>query len=233
MLSCSNSYARAEVNYSDSTRTAIISVAESFIGVEERTGRNDGEKIAFFLNKVGLKEHNPWCAAFLAAVYKIAGVNTTVTGWSKSCCPEDRIIYRIGEREKDIPIASSFWWSRDRGGHTGLIIEWPKSGSKFYTIEGNVNNGRKFGGVHKLVRSKNAVHLVADWVDSSSSSSSSSAPLVVDSVKQIDTKKAIIEEPPIYISETVSEITSYAEDNREDLLVLLLIIIILFRAKND
>lgn len=227
LLFCSsNVYASSKVG----PRKKTVEIAESFIGVEEATGRNDGRDIAFFLNKVGLREHNPWCAAFLAAVYQLAGVENTVTGWSKSCCPEEKVIWRRGQREVDIPSATSFWWPRERGGHTGLIVEWPKSGSKFYTIEGNVNNGRAFGGVHRLVRSKNAVHLVADWIDEETIVS---APSITDSIEVpvVDTDSLNISED-YPTSDNIQEPTeplSAQEKDIPDNVLIAIILLVLYR----
>lgn len=158
MLYSSNGYGSSKL------RTKVLNIAESYVGVEELTGRNDGKFVRHMLANVNLKEGNPWCGAFGATVYKEAGINTTMTGWSKSCCPDKNLVYKIGVFDKGILPATSFWWPRQQGGHTGIIVEWPTSGSYFYTIEGNVRNGRKFGGVHRMSRKKSAVHLVGDWI---------------------------------------------------------------------
>src|SRR5690554_6757306 len=49
-----------------SLRQQILSVARSELGVSERSGRNDGERVGQYLAYCGLGEGYEWCSAFVS-----------------------------------------------------------------------------------------------------------------------------------------------------------------------
>src|SRR5690606_17849575 len=80
--------------YSPRDRLQAIYLGE--VGVRERTGRNDGERIAEYLHYTDLGEGYAWCASFVSWVYGQAGYAEPRTAWSPSLFPSKRVIWERG-----------------------------------------------------------------------------------------------------------------------------------------
>src|SRR5690606_8681998 len=71
-------------------RGRILAIARAEIGVQERTGRNDGERIGEYLLYTGLNEGHEWCAAFVSWCFGQAGFAEPRTPWSPGLFPQKR-----------------------------------------------------------------------------------------------------------------------------------------------
>ncbi|HEY1021458.1 MAG TPA: hypothetical protein VGE06_04065, partial [Flavisolibacter sp.] len=74
-------------------RGIVQKIYTADIGIREKTGKNDGQRIEEYLSYVGLGKGNPWCAAFICWVYGKAGVVNPRSGWSPALFPESRVIW--------------------------------------------------------------------------------------------------------------------------------------------
>lgn len=140
-------------------KSAVISIAQSQIGVREATGHNDGRQVEAYLRYTGLKKGNPWCAAFVSWVFGQAGYRQPVTAWSPALFP-------AGRRTTDIKPATLFgvyFPALKRIAHCGLVAQ--KDGHWFISIEGNTNvdGSREGDGVYRKRRLVKSIHLFADW----------------------------------------------------------------------
>lgn len=107
---------------------AIVSVAQSQIGKGELWGNNRGFYVKQYLNG---RENLPWCAGFVSYCAKKAGLNIRYTLRAK-----DFIKYGKSLKEYEIRPGDLVVFSRQGGGHVGIIIEIGEL--HFATIEGNV-----------------------------------------------------------------------------------------------
>ena len=76
--------------FSPSLLHAQLRVSEIYskeIGVRERTGNNDGQRVEEYLRSCNLKKGNPWCAAFVTWTFKQAKVDAIVSAYSPSWFP--------------------------------------------------------------------------------------------------------------------------------------------------
>jgi len=81
-----------------------VQLADSFEGIKE-IGNNQG-----FSNKhyermmlnVGWWRGAPWCAFALKLIYKLAGIPSTVTGWSPTAYNKKHVIYTDGKLREPI-----------------------------------------------------------------------------------------------------------------------------------
>ena len=137
-----------------STRNRVLEVARYLVGeqITETSGRNDGVPNHLFCDGYG--EHNekpPWCAAFVAYVFNVAGAPLPGKRMALWSCTEMRRQLAMARREiaaLDDPDVGDivFYWGRrdsdpiDRRGvhHCGIVAAI--DGSKITTIEGNVSN---------------------------------------------------------------------------------------------
>jgi hypothetical protein len=58
-----------------SNSTALIDTARRYVGIKEKTGKNDGYFIEIFQKSVGIAPHAPYCAAFVS--YDLTAAHTT------------------------------------------------------------------------------------------------------------------------------------------------------------
>ena len=157
----------------------IRSIYTAEIGIREKTGKNDGQRIEEYLSYVGLGKGNPWCAAFICWVYGKAGVVNPRSGWSPALFPEARIIWSrrrgyiknplLNIKHSDaIPRRADIFgiWFQDkkRIAHCGFIDDWQEK--YVITVEGNTNESgsREGDGVYRKRRLISTVYKVARWV---------------------------------------------------------------------
>jgi len=161
-----------------SPRENLQSIYTREIGVREKTNKNDGERIAEYLNYTGLSEGYAWCAAFISWSFKQAGFPEPKTAWSPSLFPGKRIIWKRngGVQSRHIKSAGQdrtpeagdvfgiYFTDLKRIAHAGFVDEW---GDKYViTVEGNTNEGgsRDGDGVYRKRRPISSIYQVADWV---------------------------------------------------------------------
>lgn len=133
----------------------VLRIARGYDWVREVGGNNKGEVVEHILRSVGLKPGQPWCAAFVSMVGRVAFGDD----WP---LPNVGGCYTLGEAaaKKEIlykfpaPGAVFLLWSQSKGRfhHTGFVDKSSRNG--WWTVEGNTNEeGSVDGdGVERKVR---------------------------------------------------------------------------------
>lgn len=153
----------------------VRATAQSFVGVHEKGGNNQGFNDAYFhklLAAQGWKPGYAWCSFFVMAMLNECGIANTITGWSPSAYNRFDVIYTDGKFKKafhdaDVLVMTlSYSQSKARYkgiGHTGIVDRIGEHSVR--TIEGNTNqqgmrDSRTGDGVYYKVRplSKN-IHI--------------------------------------------------------------------------
>ncbi len=150
-------------------RTKLVKVAESQVGVREKTGNNDGPEIRMYLRETGLSEGYPYCAAGLTWCHNQLGIPNPESAWSPDWF-KTNVVYRKHQprmtafESRPGQVAGFYSESKKRVSHVALIER--ESRLHFYTIEFNTNGaGSDEGqGVRRLIRQKNSVYVIADYV---------------------------------------------------------------------
>lgn len=141
-------------------RENLLVTAGKEIGVRERTGNNDGERVSAYLATVGLKRPEPWCAAFICWVYARNGYLKPKSGWSPDLFPASRLTRAA------LPgnILGIYFPNLKRIAHVGLIVS--QKDELVTSIEGNTNvaGSREGDGVYKKIRHIKTIYRIADWV---------------------------------------------------------------------
>jgi len=144
-----------------------IFIAE--IGVREATGKNDGERVEYYLASCGLGKGHPWCAALVNSCHKDAGIQGANSCWSPDWFPKNKTIYTLGEKHNHTPMCADvlgiYYPEKNRIAHVGFIQEWGE-GDYTITVEGNTNGdgSREGDGVYRKRRLKNQIYKVSRWI---------------------------------------------------------------------
>ena len=144
-----------------------VDTALRYVGVREKTGRNDGRFVEMFLRSVGLKKGNPWCAAFIsyclerakAVLPKVRSGLARRFVTKESIRAEDVLSGRYYVRRGDLLV----WFNGNTiNGHIETASEnWPRIRdgprevtAKGTSIGGNTNKkgSREGDGVYEQVR---------------------------------------------------------------------------------
>lgn len=141
-------------------RLLLVRIAQGELGLREKTGRNDGKRIAEFLVSVGLKRPEPWCAAYVSWVFAKAGFAKPRSGWSPDLFPASRLA------RSALPgnLIGIYFPEKKRIAHVGLIEK--QDGDWLVSLEGNTNvtGSREGDGVYRKRRHRKTVYRIADWV---------------------------------------------------------------------
>lgn len=155
----------------DTLFPSIQEAYNKYVGVREKSGKNDGPEVKYFLSTVGLPEGYAWCAAFVKACLLEAGVETAkvINGMALSCENKKNMVYKGSKFIKDPQPEDVFtlWYEKlGRIGHTGFFDKEVNS-SIYETVEGNTNEAgsREGDGVYKKRRSYKATHSISRWKD--------------------------------------------------------------------
>jgi hypothetical protein len=123
-----------------SARQRVIETAASQIGVQERTGKNDGE-VDKYLSAVGLGgTRNPYCAAYVYWVGKTAlGTANPFprSAWSPDFLNSPTWLKGRGTIPRPGDTFGIYFPSKGRVAHTGLVWVWGKTYVR--TIEANTS----------------------------------------------------------------------------------------------
>ena len=144
-------------------RVAAIYTAE--IGVREKTGNNDGQRVELYLASCSLKKGNPWCAAFVTWTFKQTGIKAVVSGYSPAWFPAKNVIYQNGKgNPQTADVFGIYFSNKGRIAHVGFIDEWD-TGNYCMTVEGNTNEAgsREGDGVYRKRRLKKQIYKVSRW----------------------------------------------------------------------
>ncbi len=125
-----------------------LTIAESFVGVSEATGKNDGPEVEMFLKSVGRRKGDSWCSAFVSYCLTAAAVKEPKVRSglardfkrSKYVIPASEVLRGV----KTIPPGSIVGWEKGNTifGHIGFVLtDWKKQHGT--TIEGNTSSGVK------------------------------------------------------------------------------------------
>lgn len=139
-----------------SNRARVMSVARAEIGVKERTGNNDGERVREYLAYCSLPEGYAWCAAFVSWCYGQVGLDEPRNPWSPALLPHSKRLGSVRDaREADV--FGVYSASAGRIVHAGLVEHL--AGEFLVTVEGNSNDR-----VERRRRHWRTVHAAADWM---------------------------------------------------------------------
>jgi hypothetical protein len=152
-----------------SKREEVIKVYNSYVGVREKTGKNDGKEVEEFLRSVNLGPGYAWCAAYVHFCLDKAGVENNITAWSPTAENKKNFKYRNGKIIKQPERADVFtlYYPRlKRIGHTGFFDGFLNE-SMIITNEGNTNmKGSNEGdGVYKMFRPLSTIHSITDHIN--------------------------------------------------------------------
>jgi hypothetical protein len=123
----------------------LISILNKYVGKKEE-GENSGEMVKGFLKSVGLGTGNPWCMAFVYAIFdelcKSKGMQnplpktgSVLTFWSKAPAENKIGVSAALQNPSLVTPGQIFIKSRQGGGHTGIVLK--AEGDSFISIDGN------------------------------------------------------------------------------------------------
>lgn len=152
---------------------AVIATAEGQLYVREQTGRNDGIQVETYLQAVGRKKGDAWCAAFVSWCFQVNCIKVPKSGWSPSWFPADHTVYVRGRSNNERPhkadVFGIYFSNLKRIAHVGLVQSW--SDKYVITIEGNTsgvsntgNATREGDGVYRKRRLTNQIQKVSRWI---------------------------------------------------------------------
>lgn len=131
------------VKETEELRAKFIKHASQYVGIREKTGRNDGPEIERWLRTVGRKKGDAYCTAYSSTMFFDLNIPAPVTGWSPAMFTGNVIYERkYTEWRKGIvfPVGAVFGFyypNKGRVAHTGLIqsSDWERS----LTIQANTS----------------------------------------------------------------------------------------------
>ena len=137
----------------------LIAIARKELGVREKTGKNDGQRVNLYQAAAGLTTGAPWCAAFISWVYQQAGFKQPATGWSPALFPIAKVI----KTARPGALFGIYFPAHKRIAHCGFVEE--VRGDWISTIEGNTNavGSREGDGVYRKWRPLKSIRRFADW----------------------------------------------------------------------
>lgn len=150
-----------------SQRVCVKMIYDSQVGVVE-FGMNSGQQVEQYLAAAGLPAGLPWCASFVAWVYKQCG-NYTIPknpGYVPNWFPDDRVIWirgHVRNPPKQGDLIGIWFQSKKRLAHIGF---YDRQDQKYiYTVEGNTNEAgsREGDGVYRKKRIIRTVHSISSW----------------------------------------------------------------------
>lgn len=150
------------LSFTANTAQTHLQIAESFVGVTEATGNNDGPEVEMFLHSVGRHKGDSWCAAFVSYCLTAADVKepkirsglARAFKKSKGLIDANDVLRGI----KKVEPGSIVGWEKGNTifGHLGFALtKWNKQYGT--TIEGNTSSGEKgsqFNGDGVYIRSR-------------------------------------------------------------------------------
>lgn len=122
-----------------------LDIAQSFVGVQEATGRNDGPEVEMFLQSVGRKKGDSWCSAFVSYCLTVTDVKepTIRSGLARAFKKSKGLINAndVLRGTKKIEPGSIVGWEKGNTifGHIGFVMDWRQQYGT--TIEGNTSSG--------------------------------------------------------------------------------------------
>lgn len=151
------------------SRDKLIKIYTSYVGVREKTGKNDGPEVELFLSSVGLSKGYAWCAAYVHYCMTQAGIKNRITAWSPTAENKKNILYKNGEILKPLQrgdVFTLYYVRLKRIGHTGFY-DGMLNEDMIITVEGNTNiKGSNEGdGVYKYFRPLKSIHSISNHIN--------------------------------------------------------------------
>lgn len=202
-------------------RTAVVDTAESYVGLEEATGKNDGP-VERFQKPYGYDKVN-WCNLFVKYVYDKNGVPTDgMNGMAISTYQKKYRTKRENVQEGDAVYVKTKYGS----GHTGIVQTVHRDRTR--SIEGNYSNK-----VSYVVRKKDKTYY-ANWIGNQSTTVlKKDKP--VEKVKQDTLENNVVTKPNVG-----TQIRDYVNSKRWNYVrilkytaLLVLIILLFIKTKED
>lgn len=153
----------------------VLAAAKSHIGVKEATP-NWGEQIQLYLAKVGLKDAQPWCAAFVAWTgwYALLDPATGKSAWPAPLTAGCKALGEWAAKKNVLTETGApgqfyllLYPSMGRFAHTGWVVAPTGVPNQWWVIDGNSNdNGSREG--YAVVLRKRTIdtskgHRFVDW----------------------------------------------------------------------
>lgn len=141
-------------------RQHVVAIARQELGTREKTGHNDGERVAAYLKVTGLKPGAPWCAAYVSYVFAKAGYAAPRSAWSPALFP----VSRLTSAALPGDVFGIYFPEYRRIAHVGLVERL--DGDYCISLEGNTNpaGSNEGGGVYRRRRLLKMLYRFADWV---------------------------------------------------------------------
>jgi hypothetical protein len=165
----------------------ILLVASGEIGVQEKTGRNDGVRINAYRSAVSptlnLKKYlDPYCGFFVYWCFTTYGLKPSVrnpgraSDWFLDKNRNQTIALRGNTRRgnKILPgMTVGYRFYGNRISHVGLLERWDDDDDYCITIEANTSAANIIGvviregdGVYRKKRRKRMIAVISDWIPS-------------------------------------------------------------------
>lgn len=146
-------------------RDDLERVFDHELGVVEKSGHNDGERILEYLSVTGLPEGYPWCAAFVAWCHLQVKIKAPTSAYSPDWF-KSNVIWKQGKgtTPQKGDVFGIYFDSLGRVAHVGFVRKWDKG--MLLTVEGNSNpeGGRDGYGVFQRRRLTSQIHVVSSYV---------------------------------------------------------------------
>jgi hypothetical protein len=152
----------------------------SFVGILEKTGRNDGPVIEAIIRSTGSPARSPYCASFVDSCLRAAGVSITPrSAWSPAFFPVARRVYwqhkPVAGMEPERGDVIGIWFSNLRRiAHVGF---WDlRKALMLQTVEANTSDAnygeasRNGHGIFRKWRHIKQIHGVSRWKNCKSKS---------------------------------------------------------------
>lgn len=138
----------------------LVAIAEQELGIREKSGHNDGERVETYLACVGLKKGEPWCAAYISWIFAREGFVKPRSGWSPDLFPSSR----LARSALPADVIGIYMPDKNRIAHVGLVQKI--EGQYCLSLEGNTNiSGSIEGdGVYRRRRLLKTIYRISDWV---------------------------------------------------------------------
>ena len=152
-----------------------VQLADSFEGIKE-VGNNQGfnnKQYEQMMLNVGWWRGAAWCAFALKLIYKLAGIPSTVTGWSPTAYNKRHVIYTDGKLREPIRPGDAGTLSYNKFRNTkrykaighAFLVKKAIGNSAVLTGEGNTNGdgSREGNGFYEKIRPLNANIHITRW----------------------------------------------------------------------
>lgn len=121
----------------------IIEEAQSYVGICEEGGNNQGYEVTAFLGAVGLGSGYAWCSAFVAYILDRCETPHKINAWAPSAVANSVVWKRGDETVPPILPGDVFgihYAKLKRIGHVGFVEDWNEDSAFANTVEGNTNS---------------------------------------------------------------------------------------------